>query len=263
MSEMSEAILNSKVAIGNKLLQGDGTITDIAGNPVFNAVDAYNAKQALPNKFLNPDGSYSTLNEILAGVVDTDLFEIVQELPEVGNEKKIYLVPNGKGTFDEYHYHNGKWDPIGTLDISGLVTTDDLVQALQDMKDYVDTEIAKIAIMTNMDEYPSIEREGTTKQLVDSIKALKLPIGTILLGDCALTDVVNFGKPQFPGGMTSEEIKVEVFNYAIMFTMTSVNVKPYEWTMSDFNQNWEPKVLQDWVEDKIDEKVTQVLGGEY
>lgn len=141
MSKMSKAVLDSKSALPNKLLQDDGTITDMKGNVILSSTEAYNAKMALPNKFLNPDGSYSSLNEILGGVSGTDLFAIVDKLPATGNANKIYLVPNGRGTFDEYHYHNGKWDPIGTLDISGLATTEDVQNAIKDMKKYTDTQI--------------------------------------------------------------------------------------------------------------------------
>ena len=44
MSDMNETIYKNKQALPNKLLQEDGTITDIAGNPVVNATDIYNNK---------------------------------------------------------------------------------------------------------------------------------------------------------------------------------------------------------------------------
>lgn len=110
-------LYDSKVSLPNKLLQKDGTITDITGKAVVNSVEAYKSKPALPNKFLNPDGTYSTLNEIISGMIDTDLFIIVDELPESGDEQKIYLVPNGEGGFIEYHWTGDTWDPIGTIEI--------------------------------------------------------------------------------------------------------------------------------------------------
>lgn len=115
MSEMGEAIYNSKSALPNKLMQSDGSITDMAGTPATNAVDAYKARPALPNKFLNPDGSYSTLGEIIGSMVDTSLFIIVDELPASGDEQKIYLVPDGEGGFLEYHWIGSKWDPVGSI----------------------------------------------------------------------------------------------------------------------------------------------------
>ena len=97
-----ENSLSRKRAIPNKLLQEDGTVTDLMGNQVVNSTEIYNKKPALPNKFLNPDGSYSTLSEILGKVIDTTLFIVVDTLPEIGNPNKIYLVPNDTGSFDEY-----------------------------------------------------------------------------------------------------------------------------------------------------------------
>lgn len=229
MSEMSEAILDSKVSLPNKLLQDDGSITDIAGKTILGSVPEYDAKASLPNKFLNADGTYSTLNEIFAEVADFDLFVIVAELPETGNPTKIYLVPNGEGTFDEYHYDDtlNKWDPFGVLDVSNLVTTDELNNVVRQLKLYVNTEISKIVPMISMDNYESITRDGTTKNLFDSIRALKLPVGTMLLGTCQLNDLEEIGLD-----MIQEEIKVEIFEGAIQMTMTSTNIEPYEWRLS-------------------------------
>ena len=118
MSEMSKAVYDSKQALPNKLLQEDGSITDLLGNPVTNAIDTYENKSALPDKWLNPDGTYTTLANILAGAIDTSLFVVVNELPQEGDPEKIYVVPDGEGGFIEYHYVNGNWDPIGKIDNS-------------------------------------------------------------------------------------------------------------------------------------------------
>lgn len=132
-NEDTTYILKSKMAIPNKLLQDDGTITDLIGNVVVNPVTEYNNKQSLPNKFLNPDGTYSTLNEIISGAIDAELFVIVEELPEVGNPQKIYLVPDSHGGFAEYHWTGTKWDPIGTveIDLSNYSTTQEMMNAIE------------------------------------------------------------------------------------------------------------------------------------
>lgn len=119
MSKMNEDVYKNKRALPNKMLNEDGSITDLFGNAVTPSSEAYKNKSSLPNKWLNPDGTYSTLNELIAGAIDTDIFVIVDELPEEGNPKKIYLVPDGEGGFDEYHYVDGKWDPIGAIDMGG------------------------------------------------------------------------------------------------------------------------------------------------
>lgn len=110
-------VYNNKPALPNKLLNSDGSITDLIGNEVVSSTDVYNNKPALPNKFLNPDGSYSTLNEILSGAIDVGIYVIVEELPTTGDSNKIYLVPKDGGGFVEWHYHDGEWDTIGELEI--------------------------------------------------------------------------------------------------------------------------------------------------
>lgn len=124
-------LYDSKVSLPNKLLQEDGTVTDIAGNPVTNSTPEYDSKPSLPNKFLNPDGTYSTLNEIISSMIDTDLFIVVDELPASGDEQKIYLVPDGEGGFIEYHWTGDTWDPIGTveIDLSDYVKNTDYASA--------------------------------------------------------------------------------------------------------------------------------------
>ena len=158
-------VLNGKVALPNKLLQDDGTITDITGKVVINAVDAYNNKPSLPNKFLNPDGTYSTLNEIISSMVDGEIFVVVDELPASGNEQKIYLVPDGEGGFIEYHWTGTKWDAIGTIDIdlSNYSTTQEMMNAIEAAslttlnaaKAYVDTKIGNINSI--LDEINGVE----------------------------------------------------------------------------------------------------------
>lgn len=149
-------ILDSKKGLPNKLLQADGSVTDIQGNTVVNADKAWDSKPALPNKWLNPDGTYSTLNEIIASMVDTSIYVIVDELPQEGDPQKIYLVPDGKGGFVEYHWTGTKWDPIGTveIDLSNYSTTQEMMNAIEaagvltlnSAKAYTDEKIADIKV---------------------------------------------------------------------------------------------------------------------
>ena len=124
---------DSKISLPNKLLQDDGTVTDITGKEVTASVEAYTNKPALPNKFLNPDGTYSTLNEIIASMVDTSIFVVVDELPATGDPQKIYLVPDGAGGFVEYHWMGDKWDAVGIveIDLSNYPTLQDMANAIE------------------------------------------------------------------------------------------------------------------------------------
>ena len=144
-------ILDSKKGLPNKLLQADGTVTDMQGHTIVNPDNSWDSKQALPNKWLNPDGTYSTLNEIIASMVDTSIYVMVNELPSNGNIQKIYLVPDKKGGFVEYHWTGDKWDPIGMVEfnLSDYSTTQEMMnaieasalQALNEAKKYTDTAI--------------------------------------------------------------------------------------------------------------------------
>lgn len=214
-----ENSLSRKRAIPNKLLQEDGTVTDLMGNQVVNSTEIYNKKPALPNKFLNPDGSYSTLSEILGKVIDTTLFIVVDTLPEIGNPNKIYLVPNNTGSFDEYFWNNkNQWDKIGALNVP----------------------------MQSFENYPSLVTNKTTNEFFESVKALNLPTGTLLLGGTTLTDISNVAP-----GMGNEEMKVEIYpNNIIRGIMTSTNVSPYEWTIQwgQSNAKWIPSVISSGTE---------------
>ena len=203
-----------KQSIPNKLLQRDGSITDFAGQTSANPVMEYTNRPALPNKFLNPDGSYSTLDELLGQMVDTTIFVVVDTVPATGESNKIYLVPNSIGSFDEYFWNNkNQWDKIGALNVP----------------------------MQSFENYPSLVTNKTTNEFFESIKALNLPTGTLLLGGTTLTDISDVAP-----GMGNEEMKVEIYpNNIIRGIMTSTNISPYEWTIQwgQSNAKWIPSVI--------------------
>lgn len=226
-------VFDMKQAIPNKVLQEDSTITDLNGNPVTGSSDLYNSIPAIPNKVINPDGSYSTLTEIIGGTADTDIFIVVEELPETGEPNKIYLMPNNEtGYFDEYFWNsNGEWDKIGALNVP--------MQAFQN--------------------YPSLVTNSTTDAFFQSVADLHLPTGTLLLGSTKLTDI-NDVAPD----MVNEEMKVEIYpNGIIRGTMTSTNVSPYEWTIQwgQLNPKWIPVVISSGTEtQKIDTNIEVANG---
>ena len=209
-----EKLINSKLAIPNKFLQKDGTVTDLTGSSVINSTIEYDSKPAIPNKFLNPDGSYSTLDELLGRMVDTTIFVVVDTLPATGESNKIYLVPNNTGSFDEYFWNNkNQWDKIGALNVP----------------------------MQSFENYPSLVTNKTTNEFFESVKTLNLPAGTLLLGGTTLTDINDVAP-----NMGNEEMKVEIYpNNIIRGIMTSTNVSPYEWTIQwgQSNAKWIPSVI--------------------
>ena len=192
----------------------DGTITDLLGNEVSNQVLEYKNRQAIPNKVLNPDGSYSTLDALLGKIIDTTIFIVVDTLPATGESNKIYLVPNNIGSFDEYFWNSkNQWDKIGALNVP----------------------------MQSFENYPSLVTNKTTNEFFESVKALNLPVGTLLLGGTTLTDISDVAP-----GMGNEEMKVEIYpNNIIRGIMTSTNISPYEWTIQwgQSNAKWIPSVI--------------------
>lgn len=211
--------LDNIPAIPNKLLQRDGSVTDFAGQTSANPVMEYANRPALPNKFLNPDGSYSTFDELLGKIVDTNIFIVVDTLPETGSPNKIYLIPNNIGSFDEYFWNSkNQWDKIGALNVP----------------------------MQSFENYPSLVTNKTTDEFFESVKALNLPTGTLLLGGTMLTDISDVAP-----GMHNEEMKVEIYpNNIIRGIMTSTNISPYEWTIQwgQIGAKWIPSVISSGTE---------------
>lgn len=131
---MDQAYELSK-ALPNKWLNPDGSITDSQGNIISPATTTmaavYKTSKSIVNKFIDVDGETKTYEQI-----SMDLFVPVDELPEVGEKNKIYLVPADNGTFDEYYWvvDQGKWEELGnvSLDLSNYPTFDQMNSAIDD-----------------------------------------------------------------------------------------------------------------------------------
>ena len=128
---MTEAYELSK-ALPNKWLNPDGSITDGQGNIISPASEAnaivYQNSKSVINKFIDIDGETKTYEQI-----SMDLFEPVDVLPETGEKNKIYLVPAKNGTFDEYYWTGEKWEIMGNvaIDLSDYPTFDQMNAAIQ------------------------------------------------------------------------------------------------------------------------------------
>lgn len=122
-------------SLPNKWLNPDGSVTDGQGNIITPANEAgafmYKNSKSVVNKFVDVDGESKTYEQI-----SMDLFEPVDTLPETGEKNKIYLVPAGDGTFDEYYWitDESKWEILGnvSIDLSNYPTFDQMNAAIQD-----------------------------------------------------------------------------------------------------------------------------------
>lgn len=103
----------------------------------------------------------------------------------------------------------------------------------------IDHAIANIEAMHGFEEYEGIVTNGTTADFFESIKALNLNPGTMLLGATQLTDIEDVAP-----GMKNEEMKVEVYPDGVFHgTMTSTDVAPYHWTIQYWHGTEEWKVF--------------------
>lgn len=131
---MTDAYELSK-ALPNKWLNPDGSITDGQGNIISPASEAnaivYQNSKSVINKFIDVDGGTKTYEQI-----SMDLFEPVDVLPETGEKNKIYLVPAKDGSFDEYYWvvDENKWEILGnvSIDLSNYPTFDQMNAAISD-----------------------------------------------------------------------------------------------------------------------------------
>ena len=129
---MDQAYELSK-ALPNKWLNPDGSITDSQGNIISPATTTmaavYKTSKSIVNKFIDVDGETKTYEQI-----SMDLFVPVDKLPETGEKNKIYLVPAENGTFDEYYWINDKWELLGNvaLDLSDYPTFDQMNNAIDE-----------------------------------------------------------------------------------------------------------------------------------
>lgn len=129
---MDQAYELSK-ALPNKWLNPDGSITDGQGNIISPATATmaavYKTSKSIVNKFMDVDGKTKTYEQI-----SINIFIPVDKLPEIGEKNKIYLVPAENGAFDEYYWINDKWELLGNvaLDLSDYPTFDQMNSAINE-----------------------------------------------------------------------------------------------------------------------------------
>lgn len=283
-----------KSALPNKSYNEDGTTTDLLGNVVQNPVPEYENKQSLPNKWLNPDGSYSTLLELISGAIDTELFVVVEELPESGQTNKIYLLADGDNLI-EYLWTGSKWDPIGMVqfDLSKYSTTEQMneaiMAALNSAKAYADALFANVKqqvyywsgnkTAADVELWNKIyQASKVTDVIVISISnnaIFKIPkganlktstISSIFKADITTGntfDNVHYTYRTVSFSVNSDDIIVGIYTGGD--TSSNINVLG---TGKNYSTPYEPQypgspATKKYVDDSIATNITNVLGGSY
>lgn len=121
----------------------------------------------------------------------------------------------------------------------GQLTNDKLYVTNSEME----KRIKQIVPLVSFDLYPSLVTNKTTSEFFNSVIALNLPTGSMLLGATRLTDISDVAS-----GMMNEEMRIEIYpNNVIHGTMTSTDIEPYEWTiqyMKGKTNKWIPRVIR-------------------
>lgn len=142
-------ILVSQGQKGDKGDPGDISSVKVNGVELEKVGGSVNIPVPTKTSDLSNDSDFQNENEVNALIADalsdfTSLrYEIVQELPQVGENGVIYLIANSGTTpniYDEYIYINGSFEMIGTteVDLSQYYTkteTDDLLDDKADISD--------------------------------------------------------------------------------------------------------------------------------
>ena len=160
--------LNNKPSINNVELVGNKSLNDLGIQPKGNYAlesdipDVSNFITTSVNNLLNyylKSETY-TKQEVnnLIGQIATLQFQVVNELPQTGDSKYIYLVPSAnpktKNVKDEYIWTNNAWEQIGStqVDLTGYAT-----------ESWVNTQISGFLTQTQIQTLITIALTGYAK----------------------------------------------------------------------------------------------------
>lgn len=191
---------------------------------------------------LEINGTTYTYEQLLDGEGISDLFsptglsfEVVEELPQTGEEGVIYLVPNEDETYTEYIWiaDEERFEIIGTTDVDltnyytkaqvdALIPTE--VSELTNDAGYITQE----EVIIN-ESFPSgWHTTGTMADLITDINAdSDAVVGKSYMNTVSFSDL--------PSGISQAELKVDVISElqgegkVLVFTVTSSDVSPYHW----------------------------------
>ena len=114
-----------------------GTDTNSTTPPKYTPSEIDQLRLSKQDKLTAGVGITISENNVISANGGTIKFRTVVELPEVGEENVIYLLPNAdsqeQNSYDEYIYTNGAWEKIGSasveVDLTDYVKKTDIANA--------------------------------------------------------------------------------------------------------------------------------------
>lgn len=140
----------------------DGQAGDIAVNA-----------EAIADETAAREEAVAALNERIDSIPAFDI-EVVDTLPKEGVPGTVYLVKeDGKETYSEYVYADGKWERLGTdVDLSGYVPRDEFEDAIGAKADMTDVYSRAEADATFLTEHQDISGLATRDELSEAVAPL-------------------------------------------------------------------------------------------
>lgn len=145
VSENSEAIADNKDAIANNT-------------------------EAIENEVIAREEAVDALNERIDNI-STFKLKVVDVLPEEGDPKTIYLVKDeGKDTYSEFVYADGKWEKLGSeVDLSDYITREEFENELGAKADIADVYSKAEADALFITEHQDISYLATKDELANGL----------------------------------------------------------------------------------------------
>ncbi len=140
----------------------DGQAGDIAVNA-----------EAIADETAAREEAVAALNERIDSIPTFDV-KVVDTLPKEGVPGTVYLVKeDGKETYSEYVYAEGKWERLGTdVDLSGYVPRDEFEDAIGAKADMADVYSRAEADATFLTEHQDISGLATRDELSEAVAPL-------------------------------------------------------------------------------------------
>jgi len=143
-----------------------GYVDDQAGDIAVNA-------EAIADETAAREEAVAALNERIDSIPTFDI-KVVDTLPKEGVPGTVYLVKeDGKETYSEYVYADGKWERLGTdVDLSGYVPRDEFEDAIGAKADMSDVYSRAEADATFLTEHQDISGLATRDELSEAVAPL-------------------------------------------------------------------------------------------